>query len=246
MNFAPIKALTIDLDNTVWDVQGPVARAVAMMNDYLRSRVPGIAPIIRKTDPEELRRLIVKSNPQFSHDFSAIRKLMIAYICNQAQLPADEEREVVEEAFEVFYIARSQVQCYDNSVETLAEIAVEMPIVTLTNGNAMVSKTPIADIVTHSINARDVGTLKPEPGHFTAALEYLGIKANECVHMGDAIDDDVKGARQVGMHTIWYNSTGMPWPSREAPPIEVRNWEQVIYSMAMLASELRLRGEIPG
>ena len=43
---------------------------------------------------------------------------------------------------------------------------------------------------------------KPHPRVFEAALESLGVPANEAVHVGDLRRTDVAGARAVGMGTI--------------------------------------------
>jgi len=34
-------------------------------------------------------------------------------------------------------------------------------------------------------------------------LENLGLKAIEAIHVGDSLEQDVQGAKNVGMKTVW-------------------------------------------
>ncbi|MCX8153096.1 MAG: HAD family hydrolase [Candidatus Bathyarchaeota archaeon] len=53
-------------------------------------------------------------------------------------------------------------------------------------------------IVSGAVNKR-----KPSPEIFLKALEQLGVNAAEAVFVGDTVDADVKGAKSVGMKTIF-------------------------------------------
>lgn len=46
------------------------------------------------------------------------------------------------------------------------------------------------------------GASKPNPKIFEEALRRSGVEAHEAVHIGDSFEDDVKGARAVGIHAI--------------------------------------------
>jgi HAD superfamily hydrolase (TIGR01549 family) len=46
------------------------------------------------------------------------------------------------------------------------------------------------------------GKTKPDPSIFQAVLERLGVRALEAVMVGDSIEDDVEGARAVGMRAF--------------------------------------------
>ncbi len=48
----------------------------------------------------------------------------------------------------------------------------------------------------------EIGVEKPEPFIFTNALEELGVRPEETLHIGDNPLDDVQGARGVGMHAV--------------------------------------------
>ncbi|UOY92521.1 HAD family hydrolase [Ectobacillus sp. JY-23] len=47
------------------------------------------------------------------------------------------------------------------------------------------------------------GLKKPNPALFQRALCYLNVKPEESLYVGDHPDNDVRGARQAGMHAVW-------------------------------------------
>lgn len=56
---------------------------------------------------------------------------------------------------------------------------------------------------------------KPDPRLFEVALREIGVAAAEAVHLGDAWENDVGGARAAGVRAVWFDRTGAP---REVPP----------------------------
>jgi putative hydrolase of the HAD superfamily len=52
------------------------------------------------------------------------------------------------------------------------------------------------------VDSRTHGYVKPHPTIFQAALERLGVRAGEAAMVGDSVEEDVNGARALGMHAI--------------------------------------------
>ena len=52
------------------------------------------------------------------------------------------------------------------------------------------------------VDSRSHGRVKPHPTIFQAALELLGVGADETVMVGDSLEEDVEGARALGMRAI--------------------------------------------
>lgn len=52
------------------------------------------------------------------------------------------------------------------------------------------------------VDSRTHGYVKPHPTIFEAALDRLGVRAPSAVMVGDSIEEDVEGARALGMHAI--------------------------------------------
>ena len=57
------------------------------------------------------------------------------------------------------------------------------------------------------------GAAKPSPKIFQEALRRAGVSAKEAVHIGDSYEDDIQGARSVGMEAILIDrSAGRGFP----------------------------------
>ncbi len=56
--------------------------------------------------------------------------------------------------------------------------------------------------ITHVVTSGDVGSEKPRPPIFLAALKQARVKAGEAIYVGDQPDCDVAGARGVGMKPV--------------------------------------------
>ena len=62
----------------------------------------------------------------------------------------------------------------------------------------------IGNIWDSIISSRDIGARKPDPKIYHAALEQLGLQAEEAVFIGHKATE-LEGARAVGMKTIGFN-----------------------------------------
>ncbi len=77
------------------------------------------------------------------------------------------------------------------------------------------------DAVLSSEQAR---AYKPHPSLFQEILDRLGVSPEESVYVGDRQFEDVKGASQVGMGTVWINRAGAPLdPKLPTPDHQIRS-----------------------
>ena len=59
------------------------------------------------------------------------------------------------------------------------------------------------------ITSESAQTYKPGPRIFEAALESLGVRPADVIHVGDSLVADVQGASRLGMRTVWVNRAGL-------------------------------------
>lgn len=52
------------------------------------------------------------------------------------------------------------------------------------------------------VSTYEFGYLKPDPAPFLRAIEDAGVKPGESVYIGDSVENDIMGAKGVGMKTI--------------------------------------------
>jgi 2-haloalkanoic acid dehalogenase type II len=74
-----------------------------------------------------------------------------------------------------------------------------------------------------------VRAYKPDGRVFQAALEGLGLRAHEVLHVGDSEVDDVQGAKAAGLRVAWVNRSGRPRRAGlPAPDFEIRDLTELI------------------
>ncbi|MEO7251093.1 MAG: HAD-IA family hydrolase [Arenimonas sp.] len=213
MNPAP-KALSLDLDDTLWPIWPVIERAEAALEAFLRERCPRTAERYPIALMRQLREQVAAEHPQYAHDFTWQRKLSLA----QALRNSGEDEAHVEDAFDAFYSARNRIDFYPDALVALDRLAARWPIAALTNGNADLERIGIADRFTVFVAARDTGHAKPDAPIFHAACARLGLAPHEVLHIGDDPLLDVAGASWAGLRTCWINRRNEQWPLRLPTP----------------------------
>jgi FMN hydrolase / 5-amino-6-(5-phospho-D-ribitylamino)uracil phosphatase len=205
-----LRALSIDLDDTLWPIWPAIERAESALDVFLRQHCPNTAKNFPLEKMRELRLHIVDMYPGIEHDFTQQRKLSLLHALRES---GDAEHHA-DAAFNVFYSARNNVEFYPDAMPALKRLTAQYPVAALTNGNADLHKIGIADHFTHFIAARN-------EGHANATCQRLGVMNHEVLHIGDDIVLDVVGAQSAGLRTCWINRRNERWPEQyPAPDLE--------------------------
>ena len=125
-----IRALTLDLDDTLWPIEPVVLRAEAELDAWLAQHCPEVAAAWPIEAMRALRTRVHADNPELAHDFTALRKLSLAHVFE----PFGHGEELVERAFEVFYAARNRVELYPDAGPALQRLAGRAVLRTDENG----------------------------------------------------------------------------------------------------------------
>jgi putative hydrolase of the HAD superfamily len=224
LNISKIRAITLDLDDTLWPIWPTIARAELALSGWLSHRAPGAAAVF--ADPlarVELRKAVVLANPDFGHDLSAFRQAMIRLALHRA----DEDTTLARPAFEVFFDARMQVDLFEDARPALAFLAARYPIVALSNGNADVGRVGLGEFFTASVSAQAFGVAKPDPRIFHAGASAAGVPTEAILHIGDDAALDVLGALGAGMQTVWVNRETQPWSHEPQPHLSVASLQEL-------------------
>ena len=214
LDITRIKAIALDLDDTLWPVLPTIERAEQVLHQWLVAHAPMAAALF--SSPEALREIrdYMKANkPELKHDLSAIRRESIRL----ALYRAGENPLLADRAFEVFFAERQRVTLFDDARPALEFLAARFPLVSISNGNADVERVGLAGFFRASITAREFGVGKPDPRIFHAAAGALEVPVEEVVHVGDDATLDMLGALNAGMQAVWVNRTEALWPHEVEP-----------------------------
>jgi len=222
-----IKLITLDLDNTLWDVDRIIIKAENMLKKWLKDNVPDSLTHYQPDNLNRLRQEVATRYADKTHDLSFMRTQILFEVMRQTGLSEAGARRQAQAAFDVFFEGRNQVVLFDGALEMLHALSREFDIIALTNGNANINRTGLADYFSGAYSAADVGNKKPHPAMFEAPLSELRLKPDQAIHIGDHLVDDIQGAESVGMHSIWVNLVGAQsvevTPSREVTHLSAVN-----------------------
>lgn len=203
-----VRALTLDLDDTLWPIWPTIARAEAVLHAWLLQHAPATAA--RLGNAQQLRTVrerIVALRPDLQHDLSALRRESIRLALDES----GDDPALAEPAFELFFAERQRVDLFEDVHEALDRLAARFPVVALTNGNADVARVGLARYFRGSLSAREFGVAKPDARIFHAAAAQTGAASAAVLHVGDDAHLDVQGALQAGMQAVWVNRNVGDW-----------------------------------
>jgi FMN hydrolase / 5-amino-6-(5-phospho-D-ribitylamino)uracil phosphatase len=210
-----IRAITIDLDDTLWPIWPTIERAEATLVAWLAQHAPATAA--QWGNPaalREVRNQMHRTRPDLAHDLSALRRESIRLVLSQA----GDDPALAEPAFDVFFAERQRVELFEDALPALEWLAARYPVVALSNGNADVQRVGLGQHFRAALSAREFGVGKPDARIFHAAASAAGVGAAEVLHIGDDAQLDVVGALGAGMQVAWLNRAGHAWEHAPLQP----------------------------
>ena len=231
-----IRAITLDLDDTVWPITPVMVRAEQVLAEWLRANAPRTAERWPLERMREMRDAVNREHPDLAHDFTRQRLIALERMFEDA----GDDVALAQPAFDAFFAARCEVEHYADSLEALDRLAARVPLAALSNGNADLSRIGLMHVFRFQLGAREHGRAKPDPSIFHAACERLGVPPDEVLHVGDDIEMDVLGAHRAGLRACWINRAGDDGASRDWPRDDLRP-DLEVPSLAALADWLDAR-----
>jgi HAD superfamily hydrolase (TIGR01549 family) len=210
----PVRAITLDLDDTLWPFAPIGVRIEQALDAFLREHSPATAAMFPVEKMRDLRERVYADNAHLTHDLSALRQLTIAH----ALRDSGGDVGLLDAAYEVFYAERNRVDYYPDSLAALERIAARVPVAAVTNGNADLARMGLSHLFAFQLGSREHGAAKPDASIFHAACDRLGCAHGDVLHVGDHIEADVAGAARAGLRSCWINREDRRWAHPELAP----------------------------
>lgn len=210
-----IRAITLDLDDTLWPIRPTIERAERVLQQWLQAQAPATAALLAAapTLMREIRASVVAQYPDRTHDLVMLRQATIA----QALERAGDDPALAHEGLRVFMAERQRVDLFDDALQALEFLSARHPLVALSNGNADLQVIGIGRYFQAGISATHFGVAKPDPRIFWAAAELVQAAPEDVLHVGDDATTDAHGALGAGMQAVWLNAAGHDWPHERTP-----------------------------
>lgn len=218
-----IKAITFDLDETLWS-NGPVIdRADKALHKWLGERYPLVCERYSIEDLRVLLEEVREGDISDKHDRARVRQEMY----RRAGEAVGYRDEFSLEAYTEWQLHRHQIEFFDEVLESLERLSKRYTLAALTNGTAEIHRLGLDTYLSFYISPRTAGAAKPERKIFEHACSLLEVSPGEVVHVGDHPDEDMRGAQEAGLHTVWMNRFDLTWDHAVTPDAMITDLRQL-------------------
>ncbi|MDH5517240.1 MAG: HAD family hydrolase [Gammaproteobacteria bacterium] len=213
-DYNKIRLICFDLDDTLWPCMPVIMKAEQTLYQWLCVHQPEITGHYTQQQLRQKRLALAQQRADIKHDLTALRKASLR------QLAAEfcDDDSWVEQAFEVFYQARQQVEFYADVEPVLNSLKQNYLLASMTNGNADISATSLGHLFDYVLTAESSGAAKPDLAIFNRLIDSSALAADQILFVGDHPLDDIEGSKAAGMHSIWLNRQSIGWPEQTLQP----------------------------
>jgi putative hydrolase of the HAD superfamily len=202
----PLRAVLFDVDFTLCR-PGPELSPERYARIAARHGIE--VEIGRYEEAREAAVLNLKRHPELLHDESIWHRFTEEIFIGMGgpEAIASECATEIEQGWEV----SENFELFEDALPVLEELrAAGLKIGVVSNGirdlTTFVAHHQLA--VDAIVDSRSHGRVKPHPTIFQAALDVLGVDAADAVMVGDSLEEDVEGARALGMRAILVDRDG--------------------------------------
>ena len=223
-----IKAITFDLDDTLWPLFDVIMRAHKTANDFLIEKHPQMQGILFSAEERKKWKELVSQEPNLANRLSELRQKVIYELLIENNVPSEEANLLSKESFKIFIEERHKVVYFDDVFETLKSLKEKYILGVITNGNADIKTLKIDHLFDFYLNAEMVNESKPGKKIFDEAAKLAGVLPEEICHIGDHPVNDVEGALQAGFQAMWMNALDKDWEHPKSLTVpEIKNWKEL-------------------
>lgn len=234
-----IRLLTFDLDDTLWEFAPVLVRAEAITYAWLQQYVPPVTAQFSCEQLRDMRLQIARDNPQLAHRVTELRVRSLHLAMQRAGISDHLIEHLVEQAFAAFLHARHDIELFDDAEQVLLELKNHFRLGAITNGNFDIARVGLDRYFDFAVAAEQLERAKPHPEPFLHALALANCEPHECIHIGDDIENDVRGAQRLGIYTIWINRQKVPWIGENPPSQDVQQLADLPAAVQRIIDSLR-------
>ena len=222
-----IKAICFDVDDTLWDFDSIMQRALSAVVEELNHR--GLNVDFRITvDSLNLTWQNLRDQRRGRiTDLVELRKDSVNAALEQIGIKDSSLTTKLTDLY--FRVRHENNRPFEDVIPALTVLKEHFTLGTLTNGNTRPASLGIDGIFDFQVlSVEHGGVEKPDPRIFQIAVDEAGCQPNELLHVGDHLEYDVLGSIRSGVRSAWVNR-GPAYPSLDVEPdIEVATIQELV------------------
>ncbi len=214
-----VRAVVFDLGNTLWfSAHEPSKHDLDRMGAGLLQEWLARSGLALDEPIEAIVRDVwdaYDSAWRIANERGSLREPSIAFLARGAF--AVRGIELTAGAAEAFHreswigVRRFGVELYPDAIDVLRELRSRGVLIGINSNRPCSTAMMMADLadmgiapyVDAGVCSGETGYLKPHRSTFERVIEDLGVPAQEAVMVGDSVEADLRGAKAVGMRTVW-------------------------------------------
>jgi FMN hydrolase / 5-amino-6-(5-phospho-D-ribitylamino)uracil phosphatase len=130
----------------------------------------------------------------------------------------------------------NDIELYPDVIPSFDSLTRDFKIGLLSNGNSYPERCGLTGYFNFVIFSQDYGVEKPDRRIFEIAIEKADCSVNELIHVGDSLKNDVGGAKNAGIKSIWLNRKRIQNESSIKPDFEITT----LYELISICKQLRM------
>ena len=215
-----IKAISFDVDDTLWDFQSAMTNALALTLRKIKLSVPNNAASQLTVD--KMARIRDAVSGQMGGDATGLERIRHAAFVKTLETIGHPDTELATELYHLYMEARfSNVRPFSEVPDALTRLNPRFQLGVISNGNTHPDRFGLPSVFDFVVFATDCRVSKPDPRIFEFALSKSGRKPEEVLHVGDSLENDVSGANNSGLRTAWLNRKNATNTTKITPDLEV-------------------------
>ena len=214
-----ITTISFDADGTLWDFEGVMRHALGCALAELRRFVPAVPDSLSINTLIAIRDQVAEEQKSRGLTHEAIRLEAFKQTLQFIKSPDDD----LALHLNTLYLKHrfEDILLFDDVLPTLKVLQGGYTMGLLSNGNTYPERCGLAGYFQFVVFAQDHGIQKPDPAIFDIAIERAGCARHQLLHVGDSLQNDVIGAKQAGITSVWLNRQGTNNEVEQQPDFEI-------------------------
>ncbi|AKZ65723.1 5-amino-6-(5-phospho-D-ribitylamino)uracil phosphatase YigB [Candidatus Palibaumannia cicadellinicola] len=201
-----LRALTFDLDNTLYDNTAVITRTEQELIIFLQKYHPALQGLTLDTY-QSVHQELRKIEPEIYHDVTYWRWRSIKQVMLNAGLSESQAYYGANNTINMVLYWRNKITVSSTTHSILTKLSSNWPLIAITNGNADPTAFGLSGYFSYVLRAGRNGRAKPYKDMYQSAARLLKLPLINILHVGDDLYADINGAIGCGMQACWINNS---------------------------------------
>jgi len=222
-----VTTISFDGDATLWDFEKVMHHALGVVLEELSQHLPD--ELLKQLSIEGMISTRDTVAREFEGSEVNLEKIRLLSFQRTLTSIGVEDEELARHINDTYMKHRFEdIERYPDVIEAFKILSHDFVLGLLSNGNTYPECCGLGNIFKFAVFAQDYGVAKPDRRLFDIALDEADCSADELLHVGDSLINDVAGAQNAGIKAVWLNRAKALNNSNIQPDFEVADLMELV------------------